>query len=88
MMLLKCLTGTNFLTDNLFQLKEKFANRATYQKYGGMTLKDLLYFANGLKPSAEFGSIIVSSIVDMDSSQRGIKPTKTIIKSLFNQPKS
>jgi len=33
----------------------------TYQKYGGMTLKDLLYFANGLKPSAEFGSIIVSS---------------------------
>ena len=53
----------------------------TYQKYGGMTLKDLLYFANGLKPSAEFGSIIVSSIVDVDSSQRGIKPTKTIIKS-------
>lgn len=52
-----------------------------YQKYGGMTLKDLLYFANGLKPSAEYGSIIVSSIVDIDSSQRGLKPTQTIVKS-------
>lgn len=49
-----------------------------YQKYGGMTLKDLLYFANGLKPSAEYGSIEVSSIVDIDSSRRGLKPTRTI----------
>ncbi len=49
-----------------------------YQKYGGMTFKDLLYFANGLKPSAEYGSIEVSSIVDIDSSQRGLKPTRTI----------
>jgi protein involved in polysaccharide export with SLBB domain len=49
-----------------------------YQKYGGMTLKDLLYFAHGLKPSAEYGSIVVSSIVDIDSSQRGLKPTRTI----------
>jgi hypothetical protein len=46
-----------------------------------MTLKDLLYFANGLKPSAEFGSIVVSSIVDIDSSQRGLTPTRTIEKS-------
>jgi protein involved in polysaccharide export with SLBB domain len=50
-----------------------------YQRFGGMSLKDLLYFASGLKPSAEFGQIIVSSVVDVDSSQRGIKPTKTII---------
>ncbi|HEU5052615.1 MAG TPA: SLBB domain-containing protein [Hanamia sp.] len=49
-----------------------------YQKYGGMTLKDLLYFAHGLKPSAEYGSIVVSSIVDIDSSRRGLKPTRTI----------
>jgi protein involved in polysaccharide export with SLBB domain len=49
-----------------------------YQKYGGMTLKDLLYFANGLKPSAEYGSIEVSSIVDIDSSQKGLKPTRTV----------
>jgi protein involved in polysaccharide export with SLBB domain len=52
-----------------------------YEKYGGMTLKDLLYFANGLKPSAEFGSIEVSSIVDIDSSQRGLIPTRTVVKT-------
>jgi protein involved in polysaccharide export with SLBB domain len=52
-----------------------------YPKYGGMTLKDLLYFANGLKPSAEYGSIIVSSIVVADSSQKSIKPTKTVVRS-------
>ncbi|MDQ6904517.1 MAG: SLBB domain-containing protein, partial [Bacteroidota bacterium] len=52
-----------------------------YQKYGDMSLKDLLYFANGLKPSAEFGKIEVSSIVDVDSSQRGLKPTKTVINT-------
>lgn len=52
-----------------------------YQKYGGMTLKDLLYFANGLKPSAEYGSIEVSSIMDIDSSQRGLKPTRTMVRT-------
>lgn len=52
-----------------------------YQKYGGMTLRDLLYFANGLKPTAEFGSIIVSSVVDIASAQNGDKPTRTVVKS-------
>jgi protein involved in polysaccharide export with SLBB domain len=51
------------------------------QKYGGMTLKDLIYLANGLKPSAEFGRIEVSSIVDIDSAQKGLKPTKNIVKT-------
>ncbi len=51
------------------------------QKYGGMTLKDLIYLANGLKPSAEFGRIEISSIVDMDSAQQGLKPTKTVIRT-------
>ena len=54
-----------------------------FQRFGGMSLKDLLYFANGLKPSAEFGQIVVSSIMDIDSSQKGLKPTKTVIQSLF-----
>ncbi len=51
------------------------------QRYGGMTLKDLIYLANGLKPSAEFGRIEISSIVDIDSAQQGLKPTKTIVRS-------
>jgi protein involved in polysaccharide export with SLBB domain len=52
-----------------------------FQRFGGMTLKDLLYFANGFKPSAEFGKIEVSSVVDIDSAQKGLKPTKTVINT-------
>lgn len=51
------------------------------QKYGGMTLKDIIYLANGLKPSAEFGRVEVSSIVDIDSAQKGLKPTKTVVRT-------
>jgi polysaccharide biosynthesis/export protein len=52
-----------------------------FQRFGGMSLKDLLYFANGLKPSAEFGQIVVSSIMGIDSSQKGNKPTQTVIQT-------
>jgi len=52
-----------------------------YQKYGGMTLKDLLYFANGLKPTAEFGSIVVSSVVDIPADKNDRKPTRTVVKT-------
>lgn len=51
------------------------------RKYGGMTLQDLIYLSGGLKPSAEYGRLEISSIVDMDSAQLGIKPTRTVIKS-------
>lgn len=53
----------------------------TYQKYGSMTLKDLLYFSNGLLPSAEFGIITVSSVVDQDSLNGGLTPSGTVIKT-------
>ncbi len=51
------------------------------QKYGGMTLKDLIYLAGGLKPSAEFGRIEVASVLDIDSSQKNLKPTRTIVRT-------
>ena len=51
------------------------------RKYGGMTLQDLLYLSGGIKPSAEYGRLEISSIVDMDSAQQGLKPTRTIVKS-------
>ena len=51
------------------------------RKYGGMSLQDLLYLSGGLKPSAEYGRLEISSIVDMDSAQQGLKPTRTIVKS-------
>jgi protein involved in polysaccharide export with SLBB domain len=51
------------------------------RKYGGMTLEDLIYLSGGLKPSAEFGRLEISSIVDVDSARKGLKPTRTIVKS-------
>ncbi len=51
------------------------------KKYGGMTLQDLLYLSGGLKPSAEYGRLEISSIVDIDSAQQGLKPTRTIVRS-------
>ena len=51
------------------------------RKYGGMSLQDLLYLSGGIKPSAEFGRLEISSIVDLDSAQKGLKPTRTIVKS-------
>jgi protein involved in polysaccharide export with SLBB domain len=51
------------------------------RKYGGMTLQDLLYLSGGIKQSAEYGRLEISSIVDVDSAQQGLKPTRTIVKS-------
>lgn len=51
------------------------------KKYGGMTLQDLIYLSGGLKPSAEFGRMEIASIVDMDSAQKGLRPTRTVVKS-------
>jgi protein involved in polysaccharide export with SLBB domain len=70
-----------FSDKQMISIEGEVRKPGKYQKYGGMTLKDLLYFANGLNPSAEYGSIEVSSIVDIDSSQKGIKPTRTVEKT-------
>jgi protein involved in polysaccharide export with SLBB domain len=55
------------------------------KKYGGMSLLDLLYLSGGLKPSAEYGRLEISSIVNMDSAQVGLEPTRTVIKSFAIQ---
>src|SRR5690606_14020483 len=70
-----------FFDKQFISIQGEVRKPGSYQKYGGMTLKDLLYFANGLLPSAEYGSITVSSIVDIDFSQQGIKPTSTVVKT-------
>jgi protein involved in polysaccharide export with SLBB domain len=70
-----------FVDKQMIKIEGEVRNPGEYNRYGGMTLKDLLFFAGGLKPSAEFGSIVVSSIVDIDSSQRGLKPTKNIVRA-------
>ncbi|RYG40472.1 MAG: hypothetical protein EOO01_27255, partial [Chitinophagaceae bacterium] len=51
------------------------------QKYGGMSLQDLLYLSGGIKPTAEYGRLEISSIVDIDSAKHGLKPTRTVVRS-------
>jgi protein involved in polysaccharide export with SLBB domain len=57
-----------------------------YVKYGGMSLQDLLYLSGGIKPSAEFGRLEISSIVDIDSARKGLKPTRTVVRAYSIQP--
>lgn len=56
------------------------------RKYGGMTLEDLLYLSGGIKQSAEFGRLEISSVVDMDSARKNLKPTRTEMKSYAINP--
>ncbi len=58
-------------------------NPGKLKKYEFMTLQDLLYLSGGLKPTAEYGRLEVSSIVDLDLAQKGLTPTKTVVK-LYN----
>ncbi|MFT3979826.1 MAG: SLBB domain-containing protein [Ferruginibacter sp.] len=55
-------------------------------KYGGMTLEDLLYLSGGIKPTAEFGRLEISSVVDIDSAKKNLKPTRTVVRSYAIQP--
>jgi protein involved in polysaccharide export with SLBB domain len=55
-------------------------------KYGGMTLQDLLYLSGGLKQSAEYGRIEISSIVDIDSAKGMSQPTRTVLKTIKISP--
>ena len=56
-------------------------------KYGGMTLQDLLYLSGGLKQSAEFGRIEISSIVDIDSAKGMQQPTRTVLRTIKVSPR-
>jgi polysaccharide biosynthesis/export protein len=55
-------------------------------KYGGMTLQDLLYLSGGLKQSAEYGRIEIASVLDIDSAKREQQPTRVIMKQIKVSP--
>lgn len=74
-------TNSEFGDQQFVEIYGEVRKEGKVRKYGGMTLQDLIYLSGGLKPSAEYGRLEISSIVDMDSAQLGIKPTRTIIKS-------
>jgi len=55
-------------------------------KYGGMSLQDLLYLSGGLKQSAEYGRIEISSVVDIDSAKGMQQPTRTVLRTIKVSP--
>lgn len=57
-----------------------------FRKYGGMTLEDLLYLSGGIKQSAEYGRLEISSVVDVDSARKSMKPTRTEVRSYAINP--
>lgn len=74
-------TNSEFGDQQFVEIFGEVRKEGKIRKYGGMTLEDLIYLSGGLKPSAEYGRLEISSIVDLDSAQRGLRPTRTIIKS-------
>jgi protein involved in polysaccharide export with SLBB domain len=70
-----------FTEEQYVEIYGEVRKEGRVKKYGGMTLQDLLYLSGGIKQSAEFGRLEISSIVDIDSAQQGLKPTRTIVKS-------
>lgn len=44
-------------------------------------MQDLIFLSGGIKQSAEFGRLEISSIVDVDSAKQGLKPTRNIVTS-------
>ena len=55
-------------------------------RYGGMTLQDLLFLSGGLKQSAEYGRIEISSVVDIDSAKKEQIPTRTVLRTVRISP--
>ena len=72
---------TEFNQQEYVEIFGEVRNPGKLKKYEVMTLQDLLYLSGGLKPSAEFGRLEVSSIVDLDLAKKGLTPTKTVVKS-------
>ncbi len=84
--LIQVFSQAEFTEPQFVEIFGEVRKEGKMKKYGGMTLQDLLYLSGGLKPSAEFGRLEISSIVDIDSAQQGLKPTRTVVKSYAIQP--
>lgn len=73
--------ANNFGDPQFVEIYGEVRKEGKVRKYGGMNLEDLLLLAGGIKPTAEFGRLEISSIVDIDSARQGLKPTRTVVKS-------
>ncbi len=81
------LFNTNQFADKQYvEIFGEVRKEGKVNRYGGMTLQDLLYLSGGLKQSAEYGRIEISSVVDLDSAKGMQQPTRTILKTLKLSP--
>lgn len=77
------LFSTNQFADKQYvEIFGEVRKEGKMNKYGGMTLQDLLYLSGGLKQSAEYGRIEISSVVDIDSAKNEQQPTRTVIRTV------
>ncbi len=74
-------SNNEFADQQFVEIFGEVRKEGKHQKYGGMTLQDLIYLSGGLKSTAEFGKLEVVSIVDIDSAQKGLNPIRTISRS-------
>jgi protein involved in polysaccharide export with SLBB domain len=79
--LIQLFTTNEFVDPQYVDIYGEVRKEGHLLKYGGMTLEDLLYLSGGIKPDAQYGRLEISSIVDVDSAERGLKPTRTIVRS-------
>jgi protein involved in polysaccharide export with SLBB domain len=81
------LFNTNSFSDRQYvEIFGEVRNEGKKNKYGGMTLQDLLYLSGGLKQSAEYGRIEIASVLDIDSAKREQTPTRVILKTIKVSP--
>lgn len=78
--------ANNFSDRQYVEIFGEVRKEGKVNKYGGMTLQDLLYLSGGLKQSAEYGRIEISSVVDIDSAKREQQPTRVIVKQIKVSP--
>jgi protein involved in polysaccharide export with SLBB domain len=77
------LFSTNQFADKQYvEIFGEVRKEGKMNKYGGMTLQDLLYLSGGLKQSAEYGRIEISSVVDIDSAKNEQQPTRTVVRTV------
>jgi protein involved in polysaccharide export with SLBB domain len=83
--LIQLFAMSEFQDESFVEIFGEVRKEQKVRKYGGMTLQDLLYLSGGIKQSAEFGRLEISSIVDMDSAKQGLKPTRAdVLKYSIN----
>lgn len=81
------LFNTNEFADKQYvEIFGEVRKEGKVNKYGGMTLQDLLYLSGGLKQSAEYGRIEISSVVDIDSAKGMQQPTRTVLRTIKVSP--